>query len=56
MAVVAELKGSKDLEFIGEYKSTMRAPLGIALFKKTCPPLAGVPDRAEVDSTRKAET
>lgn len=34
MAVVAELKGSKDLEFIGEYKSTMRAPLGIALFRK----------------------
>lgn len=54
MSVVAELKGSKELEFIGEYKSTMRAPLGIALFKRKCPPLAGVPDRAEVDSTGKA--
>lgn len=55
VAVVAELKGSKDLDFIGEYKSQMRAPLGIALFKKNCPPQAGVPDRAEVDSTGKAD-
>lgn len=37
MAVVAELKGRDDLEFIGEYKSTMRAPLGIALFRKVAP-------------------
>lgn len=54
MAVVAELKGAKDMEFVGEYKSSMRAPLGIALFKKTCPPLAGVPE-AGVDSPRKGK-
>lgn len=33
-AVVAELKHQKELEFIGEYKSTARPPLGIALFRK----------------------
>jgi cephalosporin hydroxylase len=54
MAVVAELKGSNDLEFIGEYKSTIRAPLGIALFRKTAlyPPPAGVP-KAGVDKPGK---
>ena len=32
--VVDELKNSKNLEFIGEYKSQMRAPLGLAMFRK----------------------
>ena len=41
-AVVAELKGAKNLEFMGEYKSTMRAPLGLALFRRYYLPQAGV--------------
>ena len=61
MAVVAELKGSKDLDLVGEYNSKIRAPLGIAVFQKketsfprrressskeSCPPLAGVAQSA----------
>ena len=34
-AMVAELKGAKDLTFMGEYKSEMRVPLGLALFQKS---------------------
>lgn len=51
MAVVAELKGSKDLEFIGEYKSTMRAPLGIALFRKVAPKAGAEKRRKDKEST-----
>lgn len=34
MQIVGELKEAGNLDFIGEYKSEMRAPLGVALFRK----------------------